>query len=37
MLQNEDPKDPEGLTLGGYLTVVGQDDKPGRSVPETSA
>ena len=28
VLANEKPTEPEELSLGGFLTVVGEDDKP---------
>ena len=30
VLENEKPSEPEELSLGGFLTVIGKDDKPGR-------
>ena len=29
VLANEVPTEPEELKLGGWLTVVGEDEKPG--------
>ena len=29
VLQSEKPDEPEELKFGGYLTVIGEDDKPG--------
>jgi hypothetical protein len=31
VLANEKPLEPEELSLGGFLTVVGEDDKPSTS------
>jgi hypothetical protein len=30
ILANEPPTEPEELSLGGILTVVGEDDKPSK-------
>ena len=31
VLANETPREPEELSLGGFLTIIGEDDKP--SIP----
>ena len=30
ILNNETPEEPEEVALAGCLTVIGQDDKPGK-------
>lgn len=37
VLQAETPDEPEELKLGGYLAVVGEDDKPGIYCPPLHA
>ncbi len=32
ILANEKPLEPEELNLGGFLTVVGEDDKPSMAA-----
>lgn len=33
ILQPENPEEPEELSLGGYLTVIGEDDHPSKPHP----
>lgn len=32
ILEPQDPDEPEELSLGGYLTVIGEDDHPGATM-----
>jgi len=35
LLVPEQPEEPEELKLGGFLTVVGEDEEPGEFSPMT--